>query len=103
MKQRLAALLGCIVFVLSLTGCAKYRSSDFVGKTSREIVSEFGEFDCILMPAGEDGLYRNCRCGYTVREPRKGFLGTSPEILFFILFDESGVAVSCEEGSRPGG
>ena len=103
MKQRLAAILACAVFLLPLTGCAKYRASDFIGKTSREIISEFGEFDCTLVPAGEDGVYRNCQCGYTVREPKKGFLGTSPEILFFILFDENGVAVSCEEGYRPGG
>lgn len=103
MKQRIGAVFVCVVFALSLAGCAKYRSSDFIGKTSAEIVGEFGEFDCALMPAGEDGLYRNCRCGYTVKEPQKGFLGTSPEILFFILFDENGVAVSCEEGYRPGG
>lgn len=103
MKQRLTAVFLCIALVLSCSGCTKYRASDFIGKTSAEIISEFGEFDCTLMPAEEDGVYRNCQCGYTVREPRKGFLGTSPEILFFILFDENGVAVSCEEGYRPGG
>jgi hypothetical protein len=41
--------------------------------------------------------------GYTVKEPKVGFLGTSDEILFFITFDENGVAKKCEEGYRPGG
>jgi hypothetical protein len=47
--------------------------------------------------------YRNCRCGYTIQKPQKGFLGTQPEKIFFICFDENGVAISCEEGFRPGG
>jgi hypothetical protein len=55
------------------------------------------------MPADGDGLYRNCRCGYTIQKPQKGFLGTQPEKIFFICFDENGVAISCEEGFRPGG
>jgi len=55
------------------------------------------------MPADEDGLYRSCRCGYTIKEPRKGFFGKTEEVLLFIVFDDSGVAVSCEEGYRPGG
>ena len=55
------------------------------------------------MPAGEDGLYRGSRCGYTIKEPVTGWLGTSPEVLFFIIFDQDGIAVSCEEGTRPGG
>lgn len=85
-------------------GCgAVYHEADFVGRTSAEIEEKFGPFDCVGMPEGEDGLYRNCRCGYTIQDPRKGPLGTSPEILFFIIFDENGVAVSCEEGYRPGG
>lgn len=94
----------CFCFALLLVGCApKYDADDFIGKTSAEIISEYGEFDCLLMPAGEDGLYRNCSCGYTVKGPEVGFFGTSPEILFFIRFDENGVAISCEEGYRPGG
>ena len=103
MKKRIA-LFFCAVFLLSLTGCVySYSESDFIGKTSAEIVNEFGSFDCIGMPAGEDGLYRNCRCGYTIKESQTGFLGKSSEILFFIIFDENGTAIRCEEGYRPGG
>ena len=99
-----AAVLVCIYLMFSLAGCAaKYDAEDFIGKTSAEIVIEYGTFDCITMPANEDGLYRNCRGGYTIKEPKAGFFGTSEEVLFFISFDENGIATKCAEGYRPGG
>ena len=104
MKKRIILFIFCTVCVLSLAGCrSKYHADDFIGKTSAQIISEFGSFDCITMPVSADGLYRNCRCGYTIKEPNKGFLGTSAEVLFFITFDENGIAITCEEGYRPGG
>ena len=81
----------------------EYKESEFIGKTSEEIIKAFGSFDCVGMPEDEDGLYKNCRCGYTIKKSKKGFLGNTPEILFFITFDENGVAIACEEGYRPGG
>ena len=42
----------------------------------------YGAFDCCGIPVGEDGLYRNTSCGYTIKEPKVGFLGTDPEVLF---------------------
>lgn len=96
-------LLFICIFLIG-TGCSsKYNKDDFIGKSSLKIVEEYGEFDCTTMPISEDGLYRNCRCGYTIEEPRKGFLGTSSEVLFFISFDENGIAIKCEEGYRPQG
>lgn len=96
----LLLLLLCMLFV----GCTEpYHADQFLGKTSAEIAAAFGAFDCTTMPPDADGLYRSCSCGYTIREPRKGFLGTSPEVLFFIGFDENGIAVTCTEGYRPGG
>ena len=104
MKKVLTSVLICICLVLSLAGCSKaYDEADFIGKSSLEIIREYGEFDCVLVPAGEDGAYRSCRCGYTVKEVKSGFFGTSEERLFFILFDENGLAIDCEEGYRPGG
>ena len=104
MKRLLLLLTLSAVVAVLLTACAApYRAEDFGGKTALDIVEAYGAFDCITMPAGKDGLYRSCRCGYTVREPRTGFLGTQPEKLFFIVFNEQGIAVSCEEGYRPGG
>lgn len=100
----IVAVLACICLMLSFAGCAaKYEAKDFIGKTSAEIVSEYGPFDCITMPASDDGLYRNCRGGYTIKEPKTGFFGTSEEVLFFISFDENGIATECAEGYRPGG
>ena len=102
MKKLSAAFLS--VFILIFSACGDpYGEKDFLGKTSAEIVAEYGEFDCISMPADEDGLYRNCRCGYTVKPAKSGFLTTSPEVLFFIVFDSDGIAVACEKGHRPGG
>ena len=101
MKKQIVFIL---LFCLLLVGCSekKYDASDFVGKTSAQIIAEFGEFDCGGHP-GEDGMYRNTSCGYTIKEPRVGFLGTDPEVLFFIVFDNNGIAVRCYEGYRPGG
>ena len=74
----------------------------FIGKTSGDDPGE-SEFDCVIGEAGEDGLYRNSKCGYTIKEKKTGLLGSSDEVLFFICFDENGVATSCAEGVRPGG
>ena len=102
MKKWIACILLC---GLLLAGCGKtkYRQADLLGKTSGQIVAQFGEFDCCGNQADADGLYRSTSCGYTVKEPRVGFLGTDPEVLLFIVFDENGIAVRCYEGYRPGG
>ena len=93
-----------VIIVFCLTGCgSKYREDDFVVKTSLQIENEYGKFDCIGMPVGADGVYRNTSCGYTIREARVGFWGTDPEWLYFISFDENGVAIDTYEGYRPGG
>ena len=103
MKKRIRLFWICTFIMLLIEGCSvKYNIDDFVGKTSVEIISEFGSFDCTTMPADSDGLYRNCRCGYTIKGAQKNFLGTSEEILFFVVFDENGIAIECEEDYRPG-
>ena len=104
MKKVIVVLLACAVFLLYFVSCAnKYSEDDFIGKTSAQIETEFGPFDCIGRSASADGAYRNTACGYTVREPRVGFLGTDPEWLFFICFDENGIAYDTYEDYRPGG
>ena len=104
MKKKILTVLVCVIFLLSLVGCnSKDKEEQFLGKTSAEIEREYGRFDCVIMPISEDGLYRSCRCGYTIAEEQAGFWGTSPEILLYISFDENGVSISCEEGYRPGG
>lgn len=104
MKKWIAVFLICTVFLLCLTGCStKYHRDDFIGKTSAQIEAEFGAFDCCGVPASADGLYRNTSCGYTIKEPQVGFLGTDPEWLFFIGFNENGIADDTYEGYRPGG
>ena len=103
MKHKRAWVILSVLVVLILTGCARYEKCDLLGKTSEQIMDIYGEFDCVGMPADTDGLYRNCCCGYMIRSSRTGFLGTAPEVLFFITFDSDGIAVDYEKGYRPGG
>ena len=82
----------------------KYDVDWMMGKTSAEIIERYGEFNCCLMPPCEDGLYRNCRCGYTIRERTHGFMDAIEEKILFIHFDGNGVAHSYDwDGYRPGG
>ena len=106
MKKIIAAFLVWVVFLSSLSGCSAkqgYNADEFIGKTSSQIEEEFGAFDQCGKPSSEDGLYRNTSCGYTIQEEKRGFLGTDPEWLVFIRFDENGVAYDTYEGYRPGG
>lgn len=104
MKRYSAGIVLSAFLLLILSGCSsQYKAEDFLQKTSAEIVEQYGMFDCIGMSADRDGLYKNCQCGYTIKKPQKGFFGTSNEVLFWIHFDENGIAVSCEKGYRPGG
>ena len=106
MRKQIATIIICILFLFTLLGCStkqKYNAEDYIGKTSAQIEAEYGKFDCCGMPISDDGLYRNTACGYTIQEPKKGFLGTDPEWLVFIQFDENGVAYNTYEGYRRGG
>lgn len=96
-----AALLLALLLAAALPGCGAYRERNFLGRTSAEIEAEYGAFDCCMMPPYEDGLFRGTRCGYIVKEAQIGFFGTSPEEIYFITFDENGVAVSCGTETRP--
>ena len=104
MRRYILTLVAVIMLVL--TGCtAKYKEDEIIGKRSDDIVYAYGEFDNVLgvdVP-DEDGIYRNCSCGYTIKEPCVGFFGTSEEVLFYIEFDEEGIAEGCREDVRPGG
>ena len=45
MKIRIAFTISLLV--LFLVGCSpKYNPEDFIGKTSEEIISQYGSFDC---------------------------------------------------------
>ena len=101
--KKLAVYLIFVFLILLLPGCKRYHERNFVGKTAAQIIGQYGKFDCVTVPPDSDGLYRSCRCGYTVREARPGLLGQIPETVFFICFDENGVAVNCFEDARPGG
>ena len=91
-----------IVFLLSAANrSSKYNEQDFVGKTSAEIINQYGPFDFVTLYPKEDGLYKNCSCGYIIQESSAGFWGTSREMMIFIVFDESGIATGCFESETP--
>lgn len=107
LRNKIILLSLCLVVLISfIAGCSnkiQYDTDWIIGKTSTEITSEYGAFDCTTMPVKEDGLYKNCKCGYTIKEPQQGFFGSSEEILLFITFDENGIAIAYDEGYRPAG
>lgn len=101
MKKTCILLAVLLVFLLCLSSCSKkpYSEEDFIGLSSIEIVEKYGEFD--IGPGwhhnpGDDGLYRDCSCGYLVTPERVGFLGTEPAEYFMIYFNEDGIADFCE-------
>ena len=106
MYKRISGVICCLCLMLTLIGCSeKYNEENIIGKTSDEIISAYGEFDNVIginVP-DENGMYRNCKCGYTVESSKQGVLGSSDEILLYIHFDENGIATDCEKGPRPGG
>jgi len=106
MKKKRAILFIVPLFIIVLLftlekNSSKYNEKDFVGKTSAEIISQYGVFDFTTLHPKADGLYKNCKCGYTIQESSTGFWGTSRELLFFIVFDENGIAISCFESEPP--
>ena len=103
MKRYLTFIMIMLLLILTLSGCRKrFNEDDYIGKSSVQIQEEFGKFDCTGVES-PDGLYRKTNCGYTAKEAQRGYLGTEPEELFFISFDEEGIAVECFYGVRPGG
>ena len=91
----------CVFLALTLVllaGCSKtrFKENDIIGLTSAEIVEKYGEFDRPQGKLGEDGLYRNCACGYLISEAKTGYLGTTPPEYFMITFDENGIACYCK-------
>ena len=91
-----------IVFLLFVGNrSSKYNEKDFVGKTSTGIINQYGQFDFVTVPPKGDSLYKSCTCGYIIQKSSSGFWGTSREMMFFIVFDESGIAINCFESEIP--
>jgi hypothetical protein len=104
MKYTKKLLLLWFLVIVMLSGCGKkFNPNNYIGKTSAEIIDEYGEFDYAVGEADDTGLYRSTKCGYTSKEKQRGFFGTSEEEFFFIYFDQNGVAHKCDYGVRPGG
>lgn len=96
MKRILAIVLLTLLILCVFSGCEKkYSEDEIIGLTSIEIVEKYGDFDRTQGFPDEDGLYRDCACGYIISEKRVGFLGTTPPEYFMIYFDEDGVANWC--------
>lgn len=97
-KIKIRILLTMLVLIaICVSSCGKKRfdENEIIGLTSIEIVEKYGDFDRIHGYTNKDGLYRNCDCGYLVREATYGFFGKPPEY-FMIYFDEEGYAIRCK-------
>ena len=96
LKVLLIVLLSLLIISFTLLSCLQLKyinlKRDFIGKTSNEIQSKYGEFDNRYTPPDADGVYRNTVCSYNVIDARVGFLGTEPPYLLSIRFDADGIA-----------
>ena len=68
MKKNRAILFIIPLFIIVLLftfekNSSKFNEKDFVGKTSAEIISQYGSFDFATLHPKEDGLYKK---GHTV-------------------------------------
>lgn len=69
-------ILSMVLFVLYIlfegpdfrTPKIRISEKDVIGLTSLEIEEKYGEFDYRTSEKGEDGLYTNARCGYTLKK-----------------------------------
>ena len=96
-RNRIIPIFLILLLMLCLSACSQYRRSDFLGKTSAQIESQYGKFDVIGSFVSTDSKYRDFGYGYRIKESRVGFLGTSPAEYFVIIFDQNGFAVDCYE------
>lgn len=95
-KYILFAVIVMVMFGFCSCGKAQYAEDEIIGLTSFEIIEKYGDFDRKQGVPCEDGLYRDCACGYLISEKRVGFFGTIPPEYFMIYFDEDGFAHWCE-------
>ena len=98
MKRKCILFVVIVAILLCFSSCGtkyKYDADEVVGLTSIQIVEKYGDFDRKQGSTGEDGLYRDCACGYLIFEKRVGFFGTTPPEYFMIYFNEDGIADWC--------
>lgn len=86
--------------MLCFSGCSKYNERKIIGKSSLEVEEKYGEFDKAMKDLntyaerGQDGLYRNCDCGYMM--PKNRFFYELGYVEYFMIhFNENGIADKC--------
>ena len=97
MKNICGIITLLLIPIILLSGCKreKYKTSEIIGFTSRQIEEKYGKFDIVGgMPNGS-GLYCKCSCSYVVSKPKKQWYGTDPEVRFTIYFNIFGTAEEC--------
>ena len=98
MKNKYVLLAVIVLITICFFGCgkSKYDEDEIIGLTSVEIVEKYGDFDRPQGFPDEDGLYRDCYCGYLISEKSVGFYGSTELEYFMIYFDEDGLAQRCK-------
>ena len=108
MKKKILSLCLIVSLMFALFGCAsdwRYNKEWMLGKTSKQIQARYGEFDTHTKEVSEDGLYRDCKCGYYVNADAKQMIGGDPEppVYLYIKFDVNGIAYDVFTMNLPGG
>ncbi len=94
MKKLFALVAAVVLITACFSACNKYDEDKILGLTSAEVIEKYGDFDR-KQGIEEDGLYRNCACGYLVSKSKNFFDGVVVPKYFMISFDEFGIAVCC--------
>ena len=79
----------------------KYNDRFIIGSSIEEITSEYGDFDKIFYTDSSNSTISGA--GYLVQQEKQGYLGTSPEKYYMIVFDSTGKAISVSIGAGWGG
>ena len=89
------------IIVLCSSGCSKYNERKIIGMSSLEAEEKYGEFYKAMKDPntyagrGQDGLYRNCDCGYLMPKKPVIFDELGYVEYFMIHFNENGIADKC--------
>jgi hypothetical protein len=79
----------------------KYNDRFIIGSSIEEITSKYGDFDKVFYTDTSNTTLVSA--GYLVQQEKKGYLGTSPEKYYMIVFDSTGKAISVSIGGGWGG
>ena len=95
MIRRVISFCLIVFILLSLVGCESdwmYDKDWITGKNSKQIQARYGAFDILPDKAPEEGLYKDCYCGYFLQINKRNWDERLPDEYLYIVFDANGTA-----------